>query len=193
MWLAGGRGSGLASNKRRGLQQRHILSLCSGSRPHCFRQRRWPPVITSFLGSTHSGIYDSFQFEGNLGSMGEICVSACAAGRRLRLAPCAPAGGTGWCCRKTFARSFWHPMEEVSWRITIAICSGPLRFGGAAEFGAFQSMKAKLSGIEIDACDPNEVCTQRLPTCSEENPAMMPASWVVKISPVAKISNQSVF
>ena len=47
--------------------------------------------------------------------------------------------------------------------------------------------------IEIDACDPNEVCRQRLPTCSEENPAMMPASWVVKISPVAKISNQSVF
>ena len=52
--------------------------------------------------------------------------------------PCAPAGRIGWCCLKTFDRkllTFLWPRRAPP--TTIAICSGPLKFGGTRAFGVF--------------------------------------------------------
>ena len=44
-------------------------------------------------------------------------------------------------------------MAEVSWQITVVICSRRLKFGGSAESGAFRLMKAKRPTTQLTPHD----------------------------------------
>jgi hypothetical protein len=56
-------------------------------------------------------------------------------------------------------------MAEASSRTTIAICSGPLKFGGLMESGVFAPMKGEALGSRND-----EVCEIRNQACAEAKP-----------------------